>query len=98
MFTLRSKFARFFVIVVLLSSLACAEFPELASLADNTSNDFTTQFCLGAEGMIVGAIRTMAKAPASRVMAGEVYLRIPRRVSLFGIPRNLLHLYSVLRT
>jgi hypothetical protein len=98
MVALRSKFARFFVIVVLLSSLACAEFPELASLADNTSNDFTTHFSLGAEGAMVGAIRAMAKAPASRRMACEEYLRIPRRISLFGISRNLLLLCSVLRT
>ena len=98
MFTLRSKFARFFVIVVLLSSLACAEFPELASLADNTSNDFTTQFCLGAEGAMVGAVRIMAKAPTSPMMAGAAYLHIPRRVSLFGISRNLLLLCCVLRT
>jgi hypothetical protein len=98
MFTLRSKFARFFVLVVLLSSLACAEFPELASLADNTSNDFTTQFCLGAEGAMVGAIRTMAKAPTSRMMACQAYSHIPQRINLFGISRNLLPLYSVLRT
>jgi hypothetical protein len=98
MVRLRSKFARLFVIVVLLSSLACSEFPELARLADNTSNDFTTQSCLADEVAIAAATQVTVKASASRTMACEEFLDIPQRISLLGIPRDLLLLHSVFRT
>ena len=99
MFHRRSKFARLFVMVVLLSSVACSEFPELARLADNTSNDFiTTQSCLAGEVAIAEATQVTATGPASRITACEELSNIPERISLFGISRDLLLLYSVFRT
>ena len=93
-----SKFARLFVVVVLLSSLACSELPELARLADNTSNDFTTQSCFGGEVAIAAAIQVMAKTPASGITAHRKSLDIPQGIGLLGISRDLLLLYSVFRT
>ena len=85
--------------VVVLSSVACSEFPELARLADNTSNDFiTTQSCIAGEVGIAAATQITATAPASRITACEELLDIPQRISLFGISRDLLLLYSVFRT
>jgi hypothetical protein len=98
MFRRRSKFARLFVLVLVLSSVACSEFPELVSLADNTSNDFTTQSCIAGEVGIAATTQITATVPASRITACEQFLDIPQRISLFGISRDLLLLYSVLRT
>jgi hypothetical protein len=98
MFRVLSKFARLFVMVVLLCLLMCSEFPELVRLADNTANDFTTQSCLASEVAIALAIQVVAKAPASGITARPESLCIPKRLSLFGISPDLLLLYSVLRT
>ena len=101
MFCLQTKLATTFVMAVLLSSLAYSEFPELASLSDNTSNDFTTQSCLAGSGevAIVTAIPVPAKAPGSCIpnaKFSDVQLRLRPRV--FSISDNLFLLYSILRT
>ena len=94
---LRTKFARTFVIAALLSSLAYSEFPELVSLSDNTSNDFTTQSCPG-EVVIVTAIPVTAKAPGSRVVPSAEILDVQKQTNVFCISRDLLLMYSILRT
>lgn len=97
MFCVRSEFARLFVVVVLLSSLACSEFPELSRLADNTSNDFTTQSCLEGEVAVAAATQVMARTPASCTMPRGESSDMPRRTGLFGVSRDLLALYAVFR-
>jgi hypothetical protein len=81
---------------VLLSSLAYSEFPELISLSDNTSNDFTTQSCSG--DVIVTAIPVTAKAPGSRIMPSAEFLDVQKQTNVFCISRDLLRMYSILRT
>jgi hypothetical protein len=84
--------------VVLLSSLACSEFPELARLADNTSNDFTTQSCFAVQVAIAAGTQVMAKTPASGFTACRESLNIPHTIGHWGVSRDLLQLYSVFRT
>jgi hypothetical protein len=97
MFRVVSKFAVPFVMVVLLCSLVCCEFPELARLADDPSNDFTTQSCLASEVAIDAAIQVMPTAPAAGYGGPEIFVHSERLI-LFGISRDLLPFYSVLRT
>jgi hypothetical protein len=82
---------------VLLSSLAYSEFPELVSLLDNTSNDFTTQSC-PAEVVIVTAIPVTAKTPGSRVMPSAEISDVQKQTNVFCTSRDLLLIYSILRT
>ena len=92
-----SKFARLLVIVVLLSSVACSELPELASLSDNASNDFTIQSCIAAEVAIAAPLQA-AKVLASCIPPRAEFLDVQPRKNVFGISRDLLLLYSILRT
>ena len=93
----RSKLARLFATIVILSAVACSEFPELASLADNPSNDFTTQSCLASQIAVESATQRTAIAP-SRITRRDNLFGAPQRISLFAISRDLLVLYSVFRT
>src|SRR5215469_7077589 len=99
MFRLRTKLATTFVMAVLLSSLVYSEFPELVSLSDNTSNDFTTQSCLAGscEVAIVTTIPVPAEAPGSCIPNAK-FSDVQRRTRVFCISRDLFLLYSILRT
>lgn len=97
-FRFKSNVARFFVLAVLLSAVACSELPELARLIDNASNDFT------APSYLMGEIASTVTAQVMTTVAGS-----PVEMSLnssdttqtsegFLGSGDLLLLYSVLRT
>jgi hypothetical protein len=96
----KGSVARLFVLAILLSSLACGELPELGRLIDNTSNDFTPP------SYVVGEIERAAVAqllPVPPALALSVAPRqnpsdFPQHIKTFLGSRDLLHLYSVIRT
>jgi len=96
----KSNIARLFVVAVLLSSLACSELPELARLMDNTANDFTPPSCVMDEiENAVGAKATAtATALASHPSPHQNFSHIPRHTNPCHGSRDLLQLYSILRT
>ncbi len=99
MFRPWSKFARLLVTAVLLFPVACSELPELATLSDNTSNDFTTQsYAAAAEVTIAAVTFGPAKAPASLMVRREESVNVRQRASSPHISRDLFLLYSTFRT
>ena len=98
-FRFKSNVVRLFVTVVLLSSLACSELPELGRLIDDTSNDFTpASYVLGEIASDVAVQATPATESASRVTSRQTFLDMPQHNSAFRGPRSLLLLYSILKT
>jgi hypothetical protein len=97
-FRFKSNVARFFVLAVLLSAIACSELPELARLIDNASNDFT------APSYLMGEIARKVTAQVTATVAGssvEMSLNssdIPQTSEGFHGSGDLLLLYSILRT
>ena len=97
-FRFKSNIARFFVLAVLLSAIACSELPELARLTDNASNDFT------APSYLMGEIASTVTAQVMVTVAGwpiEMSLNssdIPQTSKGFHGSGDLLLLYSILRT
>ena len=85
---------------ILLSSLACSELPELERLIDNTSNDFTPP------SYVVGEITSTASdhlTPTSRVRVLQAAAQqnspdVSQHIKPFLGSRDLLHLYSIIRT
>jgi len=96
----KSNIARLFVVAVLLSSVACSELPELARLMDNTANDFTPPSYVmdDLERAVSGQVTTTAIAPASRPSPRQNLSDIPQHTNPRHGSRDLLQLYSILRT
>jgi hypothetical protein len=95
-----SQVAKFLVMAVLFSAIACSEFPELANLMDNTSNDFTPpSYVVGEIASTVAAqVTVTAATPASRITPFRKSSDASQQTSLFRSSRDLLLLYSILRT
>lgn len=98
MFRRCGKFVRFLAIAVLLLSVACSELPELATLSDNTSNDFTTQSYVTREVAVAVVTLAPTEAPVLPVHRSEEFADAPQRANFFCISRDLLLLYSTFRT
>ena len=100
MFHSWDKAAKLFIIVALVSTVACSELPELAGLMDNSSNDFTPSSYLVGEiaSSLAAQVTSTAKPPASRIAPWWKSSDVPQQTSLFRSSRNLLELYSILRT
>ena|ERR1700674_1293131 len=97
-FRFKSNIAKLFVLAVLLSAVASSELPELARLMDNTSNDFTApSYLMGEIGSPVAA-QVTAKGPVSRITPGQNPSDVRQQPGVFHSSRNLLLLYSILRT
>jgi hypothetical protein len=94
----RFNIARFFVLAVLLSAVACSELPELARLTDNTSNDFTAPSYL--MGEIAGAVsaQVVATVAGSPIEMSLKSSDVPQRTHVSRGSADLLLLYSMLRT
>jgi hypothetical protein len=96
----KGSIVRLFVVVILLSSLACSELPELERLIDNTSNDFTPP------SYVVGEITSAVSSqltPESPMRALHVAPQqnssdVPQHIGAFLSSRDLLHLFSIIRT
>jgi hypothetical protein len=98
MFRFWAKFGRLLAIVLLLLSVACSELPELATLSDNTSNDFTTQSYVAREVALAAVTLVPAEVPVLRRLPRTAFVDVPQRASSFCISRDLLLLYSTFRT
>jgi hypothetical protein len=97
-FRFKSNIAKLFVLAVLLSAVASSELPELARLMDNTSNDFTSpSYLMGEIGSAVTA-QVTATGPVSSITPGQKLWDVPQQPGVFRSSRNLLLLYSILRT
>jgi hypothetical protein len=96
----RSYFVKFFIMLVLVCSIAFAEFPELARLSDNASNDFTTPTSVVEEVTTAVAPKVTATvaAPALRVTSYPELSKASRRTPVSRSSRDVLVLYSILRT
>lgn len=92
------KFAKLVVTVLLLFSVMFCELPELVSLSDNTSNDFTTQSCRTSEVNAALVTLVPAKAPRSRIPRYAKPPGAPQRTNDLPTSRDLLLLYSTFRT
>jgi len=99
-FHFKSNVAKVFVMAVLLSLMACSELPELAGLADNTSNDFTAPSYIVGEiaSAVVAHLTATAAPPASPTTPYQNSSGVAQQTSLFRSSRDLLQLYSILRT
>ena len=99
-FHFESNVAKLFVMAVLLSSVACSELPELARLMDNTSNDFMPPSYIVGEivDTVAAQVTATAAAPASPTTPYQSSSDVAHQTSLFRSSRDLLQLYSILRT
>jgi hypothetical protein len=81
------------------ASIACAEFPELASLTDDTSNDFTVVSVLSVHTMAPIAPHPLrATVLLPRRTLHQKWSESPQRTCVSGNPHDLLELYSTLKT
>jgi hypothetical protein len=96
----RSYVFKAFIMLVLVCSIASAEFPELARLSDNASNDFTTPTSVVEEVTTAVAPKVTATvaAPALRVTSYQEPSKASRRTPVSRSSRDVLVLYSILRT
>ena len=97
-FRFKSNIAKLFVLAVLLSAVASSELPELARLMDNTANDFTTPSYLTGEIGTAVVAQVTPTVPVSRITPGQKPSDVPQQPGVFRSSRNLLPLYSILRT
>ena len=99
-FRFKSNVARFFVVALLLSAVACSELPELAKLMDRTSNDFTPpSYVVGEiDSAVAAQVTTTTAAPEMRARPAQNSPDVPRQTRLFRCSRELLLFYSILRT
>jgi hypothetical protein len=86
--------------VVLLCTIAAAEFPELLSLADNTSNDFAMHKAPSRECMLMlhAARNKPMRFSLDASECGEQLRRADGVAGASLISSDLLVLHSVLRT
>jgi len=96
----RSRVFKAFIMLVLVCSIAFAEFPELARLSDDASNDFTTPTCVVQEVTTAVAPKVTATvaALALRVASHQEPSKASRRAPVTRCSRDVLVLYSILRT
>jgi hypothetical protein len=96
----RSYVFKAFIMLVLVCSIAFAEFPELARLSDNASNDFTTPTCVVEEVRTAVAPKVTATVAASalRVTSYQEPSKASRRTLVSRSSRDVLVWYSILRT
>jgi hypothetical protein len=84
-------------LVMLVSALACSEFPELSTLIDNPSNDFTVLSSSSA-GVTAVAAQASAAVCVSPAAVRPTFVEAPRHEPPFRGSRYILALYSLLRT
>ena len=97
-FRFKSNLARFFVLAVLLSAIACSELPELARLTDNASNDFTAPSYLMGEIASTVTAQVMATVAGSPIEMSLNSSDILQTSEGFHGSGDLLLLHSILRT
>ncbi len=89
------------IVFVLLCGIVGGEFPELLSLTDNTSNDFTvrktnsTVSCLSRDASRHDRVSDVAPNIAERVSTFSCFSPFERAEL---VPSGVLNLYSILRT
>lgn len=96
----KSYVLRFFIMVLLVCSVACGEFPELSKLSDDTSNDFTTPACAfqDAATAVADQVTAAVPAPALRVTPNQESRKVSPLTLVSRGSRDFLVLYSILRT
>jgi len=98
-FHFKGSVAKLFVLVILVSAVACSELPELEKLVDNSSNDFTPASYVVRE--IAKAVAAQLRPTVSAAAPCLAPLQNSSSAQFIGpslSSRNLLELYSVLRT
>jgi hypothetical protein len=85
-------------LVMLVSALACSELPELTTLIDNPSNDFTISSSSSSVGVTAVAAQVTATVCVSRAAVRPTFAEAPQHESPFRGSRDILALYSLLRT
>lgn len=95
-----SNVIKLVVLVMLVSTIACNELPELTRLMDNPSNDFTVVSTASADVRVAAvAAQVTATLCMSRAALPLEFLQDAQRESAaFGSARDLLALLSFLRT
>src|SRR5690348_18403533 len=98
----QTSLVKIFIVIALVSSVACGELRELTRLADDTSNDFTILSSTSVEVRSALAIRnapTSPVVPAYRVgvTLNRPFSDPPRPISVFRSSRDVLALHSILR-
>lgn len=88
-----------FVASLLLCGIVASEVPELISLTDNPSNDFTIRKCGGCESAMMLGVAIHKSVPLD-TQKSECEARahcLPSLIPTEIIPSDLLELHSVLR-
>ena len=93
----KRRLIKFFVLMVLVSSLASAEFPELSKLMDDTSNDFAVLSITPVEVQMEATVQTMSRGCMSGL---KLCHQSPDRPQLgvFRSSPDILDLHTILRT
>jgi hypothetical protein len=99
-FQFKGNVARLLVMAVLLSVVACSELPELARLMDNPSNDFMPpsypmeQVTSAVAAQVTATVTT----PAPRITRSQESSGVRQQTIPIRSSRDLLELYTILRT
>jgi hypothetical protein len=85
---------------LLLACLACTEFPELLTLTDNATNDFTVFLsCCDKGSTTVEALNRAPLAPSAKANHGTAHGRLVLTVAPAApAPQDLLALHCLWRT
>jgi hypothetical protein len=97
-FRFKGNLSKFLVLAVLLSAVACSELPEIVKLMDNPANDFTTPSDLVVEFSSVLAAQVTTEAPARYIAPAQTSTETLQQTSYVRSRRDLLLLFSILRT
>ena len=92
-----SRVVKLVGLVLLVSTLACSELPELTILMDNPSNDFTVLPSSSAAVTVVAAQVTI-NVCVSQAAVHPAFVEASQHESAFRGSRDILALYSLLRT
>jgi hypothetical protein len=92
-----SRVVRLVALVMLVFALACSELPELTTLMDNSSNDFTVVASSSPDVAAVAA-QVTATVCVSPPTLRPTFVAAPQHVSCVRGSCDILALYSLLRT
>jgi hypothetical protein len=94
----RTRIAEIFVLMLLVSSVACGELPELVSLTDNTSNDIVI-LSVPSAGVIPAAVTLVTPGSCAAIVSNDQKLSgVQQKILPSRSSRDVLALQSLLRT
>lgn len=94
----RTRLIKFFILMLLVSSIACGELLELSKLTDDTSNDFAVLSLPSAEILLEVTVQAKSAHCVTVAMPCPQFSEGPQGIDAFRSSRGVLVLHSILRT